>query len=270
MCYTWGCKKDSIERISNPSQPKRLRFPNPLKCLVLLARKDTALIVTINGIYYSTYCCVQASLAQLFIEIYHFKEIQAGLIYLPFGCGCALASFISGKIMDRDYRTTAKFYHFPIDRVKGDDLTKFHIERARFRSSGYLLASTVMCVTGYGWTLASKANVAVPLVLQFFIGASITCLFNMCGTLLTDLNPRNPALAQASSNVVRCALSASGLAALQAMINHVGPGWTFTIFAGLCLLTGPMILAEMRWGFGWRSGRQQDVELQVHNAETEP
>ena len=86
----------------------------------------------------------------------------------------------------------------------------------------------------------------------------------MCGTLLTDLNPRNPALAQASSNIVRCALSASGLAAVEAMISHVGPGWTFTIFSGLCLLTAPMILAEMRWGFGWRSGGQEDVELQVN------
>lgn len=183
--------------------------------------------------------------------------------------------------MDRDYRSVAKLYDFPVDRIKGDDLTRFHIERARFRSSWYLLASTVICVAGYGWALAYKVvcihqysaeyafanipneNIAVPLILQFFIGASITCLFNMCGTLLTDLNPRNPALAQASSNLVRCALSASGLAALQEMISHMGPGWTFTIFSGLCLLTAPMILAEVRWGFLWRSGRRQDVELQV-------
>ena len=188
--------------------------------------------------------------------------------------------------MDRDYRLTAKLYRFPVDRVKGDDLSRFHIERARFRSSWYFLLSTVISVTGYGWTVSYKVvcissvqslnipftdsgneNIAVPLILQFFIGASITCLFNMCGTLLTDLNPRNPALAQASSNIVRCALSASGLAAVEAMISHVGPGWTFTIFSGLCLLTAPMILAEMRWGFGWRSGGQEDVEPQV-NVET--
>ena len=93
---TWGSKKDTSERRDHVSQSKRLRFPNPLKCLVLLSRKDTVLIVTINGIYYSTYCCVQASLALLFIEIYQFKEIQAGLVYLPFGFGCLLASFISG------------------------------------------------------------------------------------------------------------------------------------------------------------------------------
>lgn len=303
VCSIWNSKKPTSDTRDHASQPRRLRFPNPLKCLVLLARKDTVLIVTINGIYYSTYCCIQASQALLFIEIYRFEEIQAGLIYLPFGIGCALASFISGwerslrtgrtavnlregKIMDRDYRLTAKLYRFPVDRVKGDDLSRFHIERARFRSSWYFLVSAIISVTGYGWTLTYKVvripssqcpnvpftdrgneNIAVPLMLQFFIGASITCLFNMCGTLLTDLNPRNPALAQASSNIVRCALSASGLAAVEAMISHVGPGWTFTIFSGLCLLTVPMILAEMRWGFGWRSGRQEDVELQVH-AET--
>ncbi|CAL8584132.1 hypothetical protein XPA_009737 [Xanthoria parietina] len=156
----------------------------------------------INAICYTTYCCVQASLALLFIEIYHFKEIQAGLVYLPFGCGCVIASLVSGKIMDRDYRAVAKMYNFPVDRVKGDDLSKFRIERARPRSSWYFLGITIVCVAGYGWALSYQVNIAVVLVLQFFIGAAITCLFNMCGTLLTDLNPHNPALAQASSNIV--------------------------------------------------------------------
>ncbi|KAI4204904.1 MAG: hypothetical protein LQ350_000755 [Teloschistes chrysophthalmus] len=246
ICSSSGRRKHFPEKKADGGleTKKRLRLSNPLKCLVVLMRRDTALIVGINGICYATYCCVQASLALLFVEIYHFKEIQAGLIYLPFGCGCLIASLVS------------------VDRVKGDDLSKFRIERARFRSSWYFLTSTVVSVTGYGWALAYKVNISVPLVLQFFIGASITCLFNMCGTLLTDLNPQNPALAQAASNIVRCALSAAGLAALQQMIEHMGPGWTFTVFAGLCLLIAPMILAEVCWGFAWRSGGAEDLELQ--------
>ena len=96
VCSIWNRKKHTSDSGDRVSQPRRIRFPNPLKCLVLLARNDTVLIVTINGIFYSTYCCVQASQALLFIEIYRFEEIQAGLIYLPFGVGCALASFISG------------------------------------------------------------------------------------------------------------------------------------------------------------------------------
>ena len=96
ICTSWNRNKHLPETGNNVSRRKRWHFPNPLKCLRVLSRKDTVLIVIINGICYATYCCVQASLALLFIEIYHFQEIQAGLIYLPFGCGCAIASFASG------------------------------------------------------------------------------------------------------------------------------------------------------------------------------
>lgn len=58
--------------------------------------------------------------------------------------------------MDRDYRSTAKVYHFPIDRVKGDDLSRFRIERARFRSSWCFLGLTAASITGYGWALARE------------------------------------------------------------------------------------------------------------------
>lgn len=92
--------------------------------------------------------------------------------------------------------------------------------------------------------------------LQFFIGASITGVFNMCGT---DLHPQNPATAQESSNIVRCALSVSGLAVIQLMITRIGAGWTFTVFAGMCFLTVPMMLVEVRWGLHWRCARMDEM-----------
>ena len=58
--------------------------------------------------------------------------------------------------MDRDYQTVARAHNFPVDRVKGDDLSQFPIERARLRSSWYFLALTIGSVGGYGWTLAHK------------------------------------------------------------------------------------------------------------------
>jgi hypothetical protein len=51
----------------------------------------------VNGLFYMAYCCVQASLSTLFITIYGFEELYAGLIYIPFGIGCALASYTCGK-----------------------------------------------------------------------------------------------------------------------------------------------------------------------------
>lgn len=58
--------------------------------------------------------------------------------------------------MDRDYRVTAKAYGVTIEKVKGDDLASFRIERARFRSSGYLVTLAIATIIGYGWALDTK------------------------------------------------------------------------------------------------------------------
>ena len=58
--------------------------------------------------------------------------------------------------MDRDYRVTAKAYGITIEKVKGDDLAEFQIERARFRSSGYLITLAIATIIGYGWALDTK------------------------------------------------------------------------------------------------------------------
>jgi hypothetical protein len=79
-----------------PSKPQ-WHVPSPLTCLYVLFRKDTLIVAISIGIFYSAYSCIQASLSTLFIRIYHFKELQAGLIYLPFGFGCALAAYVTGE-----------------------------------------------------------------------------------------------------------------------------------------------------------------------------
>ena len=65
------------------------------------------LIVLVYGIFYMTYGCIQASLSSLFIDIYGFEELEAGLIYLPFGFGCLIASFISGTQLFYIYQVLA-------------------------------------------------------------------------------------------------------------------------------------------------------------------
>lgn len=51
-----------------------------------------------------TYGCIQASLSSLFIDIYGFEELEVGLVYLPFGFGCLIASFISGMLFFYTYQ----------------------------------------------------------------------------------------------------------------------------------------------------------------------
>jgi hypothetical protein len=145
--------RESLELMNCP-RPKRQRsFPNPLTSLSLLLGKDNAVVVFAGAFLYMTFCCLPASLATLFIEVYHLNELQAGLMYLPFGLGCTLAALASGKLIDRDYRKTAESHNLPIDRIRGDDLRTFPIEQARLRSVFVPLIAAVLSVIGFGWAL---------------------------------------------------------------------------------------------------------------------
>lgn len=104
---------------------------------------------------------------------------------------------VAGKMLNRDYRITAKAHNFVIDEVRGDDLSKFPIEEARLRSVWYVIMLSAACISGYGWAVERKMvynpqeiyfvyqlteikNIIIPLVFQFFIGAGTVAIFNVC------------------------------------------------------------------------------------------
>ena len=103
----WQEKKKKKDALSSEQQtgasehvPRtgKLRIPNPIGSISILLNKDTAPVVLVNAIFYTAYSCLQASLSSLFIDIYGYSELEAGLIYIPFGVGCFIASLLSGKL----------------------------------------------------------------------------------------------------------------------------------------------------------------------------
>jgi hypothetical protein len=63
---------------------------------------------------------------------------------------------LQGKFMDFNYRATAKKIGFKIDKVAGDDLRQFPIERARSRFAIVYVLLHTACVVGYGWALHQR------------------------------------------------------------------------------------------------------------------
>jgi hypothetical protein len=82
----------------------------------------------------------------------------------------------------------------------------------------------------------------------------------MCGTLLIDQHPLQPATAQASLNLIRCLMAAGGLAALQPLIDTVGVGWCYTIFAGVSMAALPLCFLELALGMRWRLARAEEIQ----------
>ncbi|KAF2105811.1 major facilitator superfamily domain-containing protein [Lophiotrema nucula] len=231
---------------------RKKTVPNPLKSLQVLSRKDTAVSITAGSIIYMVYCTSHASLSTVLVPTYGLSQLQAGLVYLPFGLSSLFSTIISGKIMDRDYKVVAKKYNLPIDRVAGDDLQRFPIEEARLRSIIIPALLTSASMIGYGWAVHKQMDLWLPLTLQAVAGFSIQTCFNYNNTLVIDINKEAPATAQASFNMVRCILAAAAVAALQYMINAMGFGLTFTLLGCLCLLSVLLYLLELQKGMQWR------------------
>lgn len=132
---------------------KKKGFPNPLKALVVLSRLDTAVSITAGSILYMIFCASHASLSTTLIDIYNLNELEAGLIYLPYGVSCLVSTFMSGKLIDRDYRIVARKHGLPIDKVGADDLSRFPIEEARMRSIFVPTFLAMLSMIGYGWAV---------------------------------------------------------------------------------------------------------------------
>ena len=235
------------------ARKRKIQFPNPLTCLITLWQRASFLVILVGGIQYTVYGCLAASFSTLMIRLYSLNYLTGGLIYLPCGVGGVLAAYTTGKLLDRDYVRTAQRYNLPVDKST-NDLSNFPIEHARLLSVFPLLAISTTATVGFGWALNQHTSIAVPLTLTFFSGASQVAIFTICGTLLTDLNPNQSATVQAGYNLIRCALSAGGIAGLQALIDAVGVGWCFTIYASIGALCIPIFVLLRSHGMQWRTG----------------
>ncbi|KAI5921826.1 putative MFS transporter [Camillea tinctor] len=249
-----------VPALQSEIQPERkststAKAPNPLSAIFLLKDRGTLVVSICFGIYYMVHSCLQASLSTVFVDIYHVSGLVAGLIYIPFGVGCSIASFVAGRIVDHDYRVTAETHGFDISQSEPDSHLEFPIERARLRTCKYAILVCAPLIAVYGWTLQIKSHMAVPLSLQFLIGFSNQLLYTCLNTLLLDYWPGRGASVQAANNLVRCELAAAGLAVLDVMLRNMGPGWCFIVFAGIHVVTlAGFVMLELK-GLSWRSRR---------------
>ncbi|KAI0446404.1 major facilitator superfamily transporter [Xylaria telfairii] len=231
-------------------------LPNPLASFKLLLELDLFILLFCNAIYYATGACAQTSLSSLFIKVYGYGELQAGVIYIPFGLGALASVYIWGKFLDFEYARIAKAHGYDLNDAKEKLIDEFPIELARLRSISYLTILTAAATAGYGWVVQKHVHVAAPLIIQGVLGFAVAAGFVTFGTLTTDLNPGRSSTAAASSNILRASLAAGGTAALQPIIDAVGAGWCFTIFGFLVATCGPLLLLQIRIGPKWRDSRR--------------
>ena len=239
-----------------PGKRAKFKMANPMAAIRILFWKDTALVLWMAGSPYAIWYAIQASIPPIYKEIYHFNSLQIGLSFLTGGFGTVTGGYLNGKLMDWNYKATARSIGHTIDKVSGDDLHNFPIERARARGTYYLLAIYIAALAGYGWSVQARTHEAVPLILQYVLAALCTSFQQTFNALLVDIFPASPSTAAASGNITRCALSAVLVAVLQPLVDIMGRGWFFTMLTVLSggggLVAGWLVKNK---GMQWRRER---------------
>ncbi|TRX93841.1 hypothetical protein FHL15_005223 [Xylaria flabelliformis] len=234
----------------------KLSAPNPLPSVRLIFHQDTALILWLCATPYAVWYCIQASIPLIYGPGYGFNDLEVGLSFLAGGGGVIAGGVIAGRLMDWSFRKTAIEAGFSPDKKKGIDISTFPIEKARSTASIPIMLISMFAVGGYGWAVHTRVHPAIPLILQFYIGAKCTILHQIYSALIVDIFPSSPGTAGASNNICRCTLSAVVVAILQPVVNSIGYSWLFTILALIEGLSGMAAVWTLRKrGLEWRKKR---------------
>ncbi|CAG9990628.1 unnamed protein product [Clonostachys byssicola] len=249
-----SCGSETVAR--EPAH--KVAITNLLGCFRMIFYPDSFLSLWIHGSFYTVDYSFGAALPDIFKDIYGFNEWQLGLAYLPRGVGIITGSYVTGKLMDRNYAKTLRELGWTTDRVTPDELVHFPIEKARTRNTYPFLFISAGTIIGYGWAVTQSAHPAVALVLQFIQGFWGTYFYTTYSTLMVDTYPQSPSTAAAATSVTRCAMAAAGVAILQPLLNVAGRGWYFTALGLWSGLFGTVAVSLLRWkGSVWRSRRNR-------------
>ncbi|KAI1123238.1 major facilitator superfamily domain-containing protein [Nemania abortiva] len=236
----------------------KLSAPNPLSSVRLIFHRDTALILWLCATPYAVWYCIQTSIPLIYGPGYGFNDLEVGLSFLAGGGGVITGGVIAGRLMDWSFRKTAVKAGLSPDKKKGIDISSFPIEKARSTASIPIMLVSMFAVGGYGWAVHAHAHPAIPLILQFYIGAKCTVLHQIYSALIVDIFPSSPGTAAASNNICRCTLSAIVVAILQPVVKAIGYSWLFTILALIEGLSGIVAVWMLRQrGREWRNKRNR-------------
>lgn len=100
----------------------------------------------------------------------------------------------SRKVLDWDYRVTARKIGFTINKTAGDSVSEFPIERARIRTIWYAVFMSIASTVALGWVVETHTHLAVLIVLLFVSGTFFTGIFNAScfPTYIFLLSPPSP------------------------------------------------------------------------------
>ncbi|KAL0138790.1 major facilitator superfamily domain-containing protein [Mucor lusitanicus] len=214
----------------------RLTF-NPFTSLLLLKRKETAVICIPVSVGFGWFYYLVTILAPTFGQIYHFSSGTIGLCYLASGVGNILGAAFSGIVAD-------KINNYSIQKMEAPIYVGFPC----------MVAGSLL----YGWLLHAHTHFMGPLIGFGMFSFGLMVSIAATNTYLIEANTFRAASAVSLNNFTRnmCGMIFS-LTGVQ-IRGSLGDGWSYTFAALMCLVVFSVCIPVVqRFGGKWRQEREE-------------
>ncbi|BGP02946.1 Vacuolar DHA amino acid exporter [Rhodotorula toruloides ATCC 204091] len=248
----------------------RFRDINPMAAAGAVLREPAnVLILTYSGLIFGSQYCMTYTASRTFAAApYNCTPIQVGLVLLAFGIGNVVGSVGGGRYSD-----------YVLRKMKERNGGKGEPEM-RIKSTYPALAFLPPLFVAYAWTVYYKVHIAGPIVVLFFLGATLMIIYASTLAYIVDANPGRSSSAVACNSLFRGALACAASQAAEPIMARVGHGAFYSGWGVLLLLGEAALVIVAIKGKSWRAAsqtrheaederRRERREKRLHSLETQ-
>ncbi|KAE8446422.1 hypothetical protein EG329_012027 [Mollisiaceae sp. DMI_Dod_QoI] len=259
-------QKDAPIATSTLSNKRR---PSLIESLHIARSREAFCLILFSGLQSGGYFILLAGLPSQLETTFHFNSIQVGLCYIPMGAGILIARQIVGRLIDYNFHRHATKLGISIVKNRQTSTDNFPVERARLEVGLPLAYLGCVTVIPYGWVMhLQHPPLPLALFLLFCNALSMSGSMQCLQVLLVDCHPESPSSTSAAANLIRCILSAGGVALVEPLLNGLGRGWTGVLISAVWTSGSLLWWAVWFWGAGWRHAKEKKRRMQEETETT--
>ncbi|KAA1473796.1 MFS general substrate transporter [Dentipellis sp. KUC8613] len=208
--------------------------------LLVLRRWNNVAILFASGLFFGFTYCIMYTCALTLENKYHLNYLKTGLVMLSFGVGSMFGSILGGRWSDRVLRR--------LKALNGGH----HYPEMRLESTKPAMPFFPLAVVAYGWLAEKHVHIAALCVALFFSGFFSVWIYSSTLAYIVDANTGRSSSAVATNSCFR-GLSAFLFAEVAVpLLNSIGDGGLYTLWAGLLIFTEGLMLVVLYKGGRWR------------------
>ncbi|KAI0643019.1 MFS general substrate transporter [Trametes meyenii] len=214
---------------------------NPVKPILhVLRRMNNLTIAVTSGIIFAFTYSITYTCSRTLANQYGYDALRIGLILLAFGVGSVLGSVVGGRYSDYIFRKL---------KTRNGGMS---YPEMRLLSTMIPMLLLPPSVIAYGWICERRLHVAAICVTLFLAGFLSICIYSSTLAYVVDANVGRSSSAVAINSSFRGTSAFIAAEVAVPLQNVIGEGGLYSLWAGLLVLAGLLILLVWWKGGLWR------------------